>query len=52
MTLLLGKFCTLIDKWTTAQRRAFANDFDNLLVIDDSTNQSKSYQSPYEWLLV
>jgi CRISPR/Cas system Type II protein with McrA/HNH and RuvC-like nuclease domain len=33
-----------------AQRRAFANDFDNLLVVDDSTNQSKSDQAPNQWL--
>ena len=36
--------------WTRAQRRAFANDFDNLLAVDDSTNQSKSDQAPHEWL--
>jgi len=36
--------------WTRAQRRAFANDFDNLLVVNDSTNQSKSGQAPHEWL--
>jgi hypothetical protein len=36
--------------WTRAQRRNFANDFDNLLVVDDSTNQSKSDQAPHEWL--
>jgi len=38
------------DNWTKAQRRKFANDFDNLLVVDDSTNQSKSDQAPHEWL--
>ena len=38
------------DKWTRKQRRAFANDFDNLLVVDDSANQSKSDQAPHEWL--
>ncbi len=38
------------DNWTKAQRREFANDFDNLLVVDDSTNQSKSDQAPHEWL--
>jgi CRISPR/Cas system Type II protein with McrA/HNH and RuvC-like nuclease domain len=36
--------------WTKAQRRTFANDFENLLVVDDSTNQSKSDQAPHEWL--
>jgi hypothetical protein len=38
------------DTWTKAQRREFANDFDNLLVVDDSTNQSKSDKAPHEWL--
>ncbi|SFL09361.1 Protein of unknown function [Nitrosomonas aestuarii] len=36
--------------WTRAQRRAFANDYENLLVVDDSTNQSKSDKAPHEWL--
>jgi len=38
------------DKWAKSQRRAFANDSENLLVVDDSTNQSKSDQGPHEWL--
>lgn len=38
------------DKWTRDQRRTFANDFENLLVVDDSANQSKSDQAPQEWL--
>jgi len=38
------------DQWTKAQRREFANDFDNLLVVDDATNQSKSDRAPHEWL--
>lgn len=38
------------DQWTKAQRRIFANDFENLLVVDDSTNQAKSDQAPHEWL--
>ena len=38
------------DKWTRDQRRTFANDFENLLVVDDSANQSKGDQAPYEWL--
>ncbi|MBX9894555.1 MAG: HNH endonuclease family protein [Nitrosomonas sp.] len=38
------------DKWTRDQRRMFANDFENLLVVDDSVNQSKSDQAPHEWL--
>ncbi len=38
------------DQWTKAQRRKFANDYENLLVVDDSTNQAKSDQAPHEWL--
>lgn len=38
------------DKWTKAQRRTFANDFENLLVVNDSINRSKSDQAPHEWL--
>ena len=38
------------ESWTKAQRRAFANDFENLLVIDDAINQSKSDKAPHEWL--
>lgn len=38
------------DNWTRKQRRAFANDPENLLVVDDSTNQSKSDKAPHEWL--
>jgi hypothetical protein len=38
------------DKWTRTQRRTFANDFENLVVVDDAANQSKSDQAPHEWL--
>ena len=38
------------DKWRKAQRRAFANDIENLLVVNDSINKSKSDQAPHEWL--
>ncbi len=38
------------DKWTRDQRRIFANDFENLVVVDDAANQSKSDQAPHEWL--
>lgn len=36
--------------WSRAQRRTFANDFDNLLVVDDATNQTKSDKAPHQWL--
>ncbi len=38
------------DKWTRMQRRIFANDFENLLVVDDATNQAKSDKAPHQWL--
>ncbi|KXS13722.1 hypothetical protein M427DRAFT_58320 [Gonapodya prolifera JEL478] len=38
-------------QWTTAQRRAFANDLDNpqLWAVTDNVNQAKSDQSPDQW---
>ena len=38
------------DKWTRAQRRAFANDFDNLVVVGDAINKAKSDKATHEWL--
>ncbi len=38
------------NKWTKAQRRIFANDFENLLIVDHATNKSKSDKAPHEWL--
>lgn len=38
------------DKWTKAQRRIFANDFENLVAVSDSANRSKSDKAPDEWL--
>ena len=38
------------EQWTRDQRRTFANDFENLMVVDDAANQSKSDQAPHEWL--
>lgn len=37
-------------KWSRKQRREFANDFENLIVVSDSVNQSKSDKAPHEWL--
>ncbi|TYP89356.1 MULTISPECIES: GmrSD restriction endonuclease domain-containing protein [Nitrosomonas] len=39
-----------VDSWTKKQRRAFANDFDNLVVISDKANHAKSDKAPHEWL--
>lgn len=36
--------------WTKAQRREFANDYDNLVVVSDKVNQAKSDKAPHEWL--
>lgn len=38
------------NQWTRSQRRKFANDFENLLVVNDAVNQSKGDQAPHEWL--
>ncbi|WP_430230333.1 HNH endonuclease family protein [Nitrosomonas communis] len=38
------------DSWTKKRRRAFANDFDNLIVVSDKTNHAKSDKAPHEWL--
>jgi hypothetical protein len=35
--------------WTRAQKRVFANDFENLLAVDKSANRSKGYKGPNEW---
>lgn len=36
--------------WTREQRREFANDFENLLAVEDNANQSKGGQPPQEWM--
>ncbi len=38
------------DNWTRKQRRTFANDFENFLVVHDATNQAKSDKGPHECL--
>lgn len=35
--------------WSREKKRAFANDPDNLLVVDDATNQAKGYKGPVKW---
>lgn len=35
--------------WSREKKRAFANDPDNLLAVDDSTNQAKGDKSPMTW---
>jgi 5-methylcytosine-specific restriction endonuclease McrA len=35
--------------WPREKKRAFANDPDNLLAVDDATNQAKGDKGPDEW---
>ena len=37
-------------KWTQEERIAFANDPENLLAVDGTTNQSKGNKGPSQWL--
>jgi hypothetical protein len=36
--------------WTKEQKKAFANDYDNLLATDAGTNRSKGDKAPNEWM--
>lgn len=36
--------------WTRAKRERFANDPENLLVVDDATNQAKGAKTPATWM--
>lgn len=36
--------------WTREQKRVFANDFENLLAVEDNSNQAKGSKSPLEWM--
>lgn len=36
--------------WPTARKVIFANDLENLIAVDDSTNQSKGAKGPTQWL--
>ncbi|WP_171040428.1 HNH endonuclease [Pseudoalteromonas sp. S4389] len=36
--------------WTREQKRSFANDFENLLAVEDNSNQAKGAKSPLEWM--
>jgi len=35
--------------WSREQKRQFANDPDNLIAVDDRTNQEKSDKGPVRW---
>lgn len=36
--------------WPKARKRQFANDYDNLLVVENSLNRAKGHQAPDQWL--
>ncbi|NMP04851.1 HNH endonuclease [Pseudoalteromonas arctica] len=36
--------------WTREQRREFANDFENLIAVEDNANQSKGAKPPQDWM--
>ena len=36
--------------WSREKKRQFANDPENLLVVDDATNQAKGDKGPDEWM--
>ena len=36
--------------WSKKQKKFFANDFSNLIAVEDNLNQSKSAQGPDQWL--
>ena len=35
--------------WSREQKRRFANDLDNLIAVDDRTNQEKGDKGPVRW---
>ena len=37
-------------KWDRNTKRKFANDMENLLSVEDNTNQEKGCKSPVEWM--
>jgi len=36
--------------WSREEKRAFANDFENLIAVEDNANQSKGAKPPQEWM--
>ena len=37
-------------RWTAEQKQVFANDYENLMLVDDGRNQSKGSRGPGEWM--
>jgi len=38
------------NKWTAKQREAFANDYENLIAVENVINREKAAKDPAEWL--
>lgn len=36
--------------WSKEQKRTFANDFENLIAVEDNANQSKGATPPQKWM--
>lgn len=36
--------------WSKTLKSVFANDYDNLIAVDASSNRSKGFKAPYEWM--
>ncbi|MBE8232498.1 MAG: HNH endonuclease [Endozoicomonadaceae bacterium] len=36
--------------WSKSKKRTFANDFENLIAVEDDANQEKGAQSPDQWM--
>jgi len=37
-------------RWSAEDKQRFANDYQNLILVDDSRNQSKGAKGPGEWM--
>ncbi len=37
-------------RWTADQKQSFANDYENLILVDDGRNQSKGSRGPGQWM--
>ena len=37
-------------RWSAEQKQTFANDYENLILVDDGRNQSKGSKGPGDWM--
>ena len=37
-------------RWSAEDKKRFANDYQNLILVDDGRNQSKGAKGPGEWM--